>query len=106
MEFPKASGIAAVQGYAAMKGQIWRETGTGDVGIDGQLEFVTPAGFATGRIIAVQVKAGPSFFQTQSESGWKFPLVDKHRNYWVRDRGVGVMFKRSVRIAGIHRCIS
>jgi hypothetical protein len=49
MELPKAStsyvqerrGIAAVQGYAAAKGQIWRETMTGDVGIDGQLEFVT-----------------------------------------------------------------
>ena len=56
-------GIAAVQNYAAAKGLIWRETGTGDVGIDGQLEFVNPDGFATGRTIAMQVKAGPSFFQ-------------------------------------------
>jgi Domain of unknown function (DUF4365) len=71
MELPKAStnyvqerrGIAAVQGYAATKGQIWRETMTGDVGIDGQLEFVTPDGFATGRMVAVQVKAGPSLFE-------------------------------------------
>jgi len=42
-------GIAAVQGYAADQRLIWRETGTGDVGIDGQLEFVTQDGFATGR---------------------------------------------------------
>src|SRR5271167_1479117 len=90
MEFPKVGtsyiqerrGIAAVQGYAATRGQIWRETGTGDVGIDGQLEFVTADGFATGRTVAVQVKAGPSFFQNQSDAGWKFYPGDKHRHYW------------------------
>ncbi|MGE0006735.1 MAG: DUF4365 domain-containing protein [Parvibaculaceae bacterium] len=32
-------------------------------GIDGQLEFVTGEGFATGRTVAAQVKTGPSFFQ-------------------------------------------
>jgi hypothetical protein len=90
MQLPKAGtnyvqerrGIAAVQGYAAAKRQIWRETGTGDVGIDGQLEFVTAEGFATGRTVAAQVKAGPSFFQNQSAAGWKFYPEDKHRNYW------------------------
>jgi hypothetical protein len=90
MEFPKAGttymqerrGIAAVQAYAAATGQIWRETGTGDVGIDGQLEFVTRTGFASGRTVAVQVKAGPSFFQNPSAAGWKFYPEDKHRNYW------------------------
>ena len=35
-------------------------TSTGDVGIDGQLEFVKLEGFAISRIIAMQVKAGPS----------------------------------------------
>ncbi|WP_234894474.1 DUF4365 domain-containing protein [Agrobacterium vitis] len=90
MDLPKAGntymqerrGIAAVQGYAAKTAQIWRETGTGDVGIDGQLEFVTREGFATGRTIAVQVKAGPSFFQHRTGNGWKFYPEDKHRTYW------------------------
>lgn len=90
MEFPKAgpsymqerSGIAAVQSYAAAKRQIWRETGTADVGIDGQLEFVTTEGFATGRTVAAQVKSGPSFFQNTSTAGWKFYPEDKHQNYW------------------------
>ena len=89
MELPKAGGtymqercgIAAVQSYVAATGQIWRETSTGDVGIDGQLEFVTPEGFATGRTVAAQVKAGPSFFQHPSAAGWKFYPEDKHRNY-------------------------
>ena len=90
MDLPKAGstyaqerrGIAAVQGYAAKMGQIWRETGTGDVGIDGQLEFITNEGFATGRTIAAQVKAGPSFLQHRTDAGWKFYPEDKHRNYW------------------------
>lgn len=39
------------------------ETSTGDVGIDGNLEFVNPDGFATGKAIAVQVKSGPFILQ-------------------------------------------
>lgn len=75
-------GIAAVQGYAARRQQIWRETGTGDVGIDGNLEYVNADGFATGRLVAVQVKAGPSYFAHPTAQGWKFYPEDKHRRYW------------------------
>ena len=89
-ELPKAGtnymqerrGIAALQSYAADKGQIWRETDTGDVGIDGLLEFVDTDGFATGRTVAVQVKTGQSYFQSQSLVGWKYYPENKHRNYW------------------------
>ncbi len=90
MKLPKAGatytqerlGIAAVQIYAARSKQIWRETDTGDVGIDGQLEFVNAEGFATGRMVAVQVKSGPSFFKHEADTGWKFYPEDKHRYYW------------------------
>jgi hypothetical protein len=75
-------GIAAVQTYAARAQQIWRETGTGDVGIDGNLEFVSADGFATGRLVAVQVKSGPSFFANPTTHGWKFYPEEKHRLYW------------------------
>lgn len=90
MQFPKAGanyaqerlGITALQSYAAQRRQIWRETGTGDVGVDGQLEFVNQDGFATSRIVAVQVKSGPSYFVHRSTRGWKFYPEDKHRHYW------------------------
>ncbi|MBB3291677.1 hypothetical protein FHT39_000316 [Mitsuaria sp. BK045] len=90
MQFPKVGatyaqerrGIAAVQHYAAQRQQIWRETGTGDVGIDGNLEFVNSDGQAQGRIVAVQVKSGPSYFADPTEYGWKFYPEEKHRNYW------------------------
>jgi hypothetical protein len=62
--------------------QIWREIGTGDVGIDGHIEFVNADGFATGRLVAVQVKAGPSYFSHPSPRGWKFYPEKKHRVYW------------------------
>lgn len=90
MQFPKAGanyvqerlGIAAIQTYAAQRRQIWRETGTGDVGVDGHLEFVNQDGFATSRIVAVQVKSGQSYLQHRSPRGWKFYPEDKHRHYW------------------------
>lgn len=90
MELPKSGatyaqerlGITAVQSYAAHRRQIWRETGTGDVGIDGNLEYVNADGYATGRIVAVQVKSGPSYFAHPTRNGWKFYPKQMHRNYW------------------------
>jgi Domain of unknown function (DUF4365) len=78
----KSTAVAAVQAYAADQKQIWRKTGTGDVGIDWQLEFVDSEGFATGRTIAVQVRARPSYFQHESAASWKFYPEAKHRIYW------------------------
>lgn len=75
-------GMSAVQSYAADHAQIWRETNTGDVGIDGQVEFVTAEGLATGRLIAMQVKSGASYFAHPTDGGWKFYPAEKHRRYW------------------------
>lgn len=75
-------GVAAIQTYAANHLQIWRETATADVGIDGQLEFVYPDETASGRLAGVQVKAGPSYFGHPTERGWKFYPDEKHRSYW------------------------
>jgi hypothetical protein len=74
-------GIAAVQHYAAESEQIWRETDMGDVGIDGHLEFVNKEGFATGRLVAAQVKSGSSYFAHPTATGWKFYPAEKHRRY-------------------------
>lgn len=76
-------GINAVAEAMARAGLIWRETPMADVGIDGQIEYVNPEGFATGRIIAVQVKSGPSFFK-EKENTWIFYPEEKHLFYWER----------------------
>ncbi|NQY87956.1 MAG: DUF4365 domain-containing protein [Colwellia sp.] len=76
-------GVNAVAEAIARLGQIWRETPIADVGIDGQIEFVSAEGFATGKMIAVQIKSGLSFFK-ESEGDWVFYPEEKHRFYWER----------------------
>ena len=77
-------GISAVAAVAANLGQIWRETPTGDVGIDGQLEFVDASGCATGKTVAVQVKSGPSYLKGEDSRTYAFYPEGKHRTYWER----------------------
>jgi len=91
MSFPKYNstssqerfGVNAVAETMAKIGQIWRETPLADVGIDGQIEYVSPEGYATGRLISVQIKSGPSFFK-ESGAHWVFHPEEKHRFYWER----------------------
>lgn len=83
-ETQERRGINAVAEVAASLEIIWRETPRADVGIDGQLEYVDPERFATGRTIAVQVKCGPSFFMHHDETAWRFYPETKHRLYWER----------------------
>lgn len=91
MNFPKYNqtnsqerlGVNAVAEAMAKTGQIWREAPMADVGIDGQIEYVSPEGFATGRMIAVQIKSGQSFFK-ESKGEWVFYPEEKHRFYWER----------------------
>ncbi len=91
MNFPKYNetnsqerlGVNAVAEAMAKIGQIWRETPMADVGIDGQIEHVSPEGLATGRMLAVQIKSGPSFLK-ESQGDWVFYPEEKHRFYWER----------------------
>jgi hypothetical protein len=74
-------GVNAVAELLVKLGQIWRETPMADVGIDGQVEYVNPEGYATGRMIALQIKSGPSFFKKKDDS-WVFYPEKKHQFYW------------------------
>jgi len=76
-------GVNAVAEAIARLGLIWRETPMADVGIDGQIEYVDKEGFATGRIVAVQIKSGKSFLKDRDTS-WIFYPDQKHRFYWER----------------------
>ena len=61
---------------------IWRETPLRDVGIDGQIEHVNTQRQATGRIVLVQVKSGPSYFERASEIDVPFYPSGRHLAYW------------------------
>src|SRR5438067_9573965 len=80
------AGIGAISTLAATElGWVFRHLATADVGIDGQLEVVVD-GAASGRLLGVQVKAGPSYFATPTpaKDGWVYFETDKvHRDYWL-----------------------
>lgn len=76
-------GVNAVAEAIARLGLIWRETPMADVGIDGQIEYVDKNGYATGRMIAVQIKSGKSFFK-EKDGAWVFHPEKKHKFYWER----------------------
>lgn len=92
MELPKHTyenqleriGVHSV-GLALTKlGLIFRETSNTDTGIDGQIEYVDNEGYATGKIVAVQIKSGDSYLHDSKTdaNNWIFYPEIKHKYYW------------------------
>lgn len=77
-------GVLAVQRAALEARCVWRPTATRDVGIDGQLEHVLPDGVVSGRIVAVQIKSGPSYWTRRDGDDILVTPHEKHRVYWAR----------------------
>lgn len=61
---------------------IFREQPTTDTGIDAQVE-VAIDGVPTGRLIALQIKSGPSWFDDESDGGWTFRFDDRLAHLWL-----------------------
>ena len=53
-----------------------------DYGIDAQIE-VTNQEYPTGKMIAVQIKSGASYFLSTTEDGIIFRFDEKHKKYWL-----------------------
>ncbi|BCB40556.1 hypothetical protein BCJMU51_5474 [Bacillus cereus] len=62
-------------------GWIFREQPTQDYGIDGHMEVVDED-FVTGRLIAIQIKAGNSYLKEETNSGFVYRGKIEHYNYW------------------------
>ena len=78
-------GLAKVHMICAELDSIWRPTIHNDLGVDGQIELLEETSvISTGKIIAVQVKSGSSYFQYENEQSVKFYPKKKHRKYWQR----------------------
>jgi Domain of unknown function (DUF4365) len=78
-------GIAKVHTICAMMEAIWRSTIGTDLGVDGQIEFLEfGKAVSTGRIIAVQIKSGPSYFKNENKTSVPYYPAAKHRLYWDR----------------------
>ena len=63
-------------------GWIFREQTRADLGIDAQAEIVRD-GKGTGRLLALQVKCGPSWFEEEVDNGWVYRGEQKHLAYWI-----------------------
>ncbi|MEI5582563.1 MULTISPECIES: DUF4365 domain-containing protein [unclassified Agromyces] len=64
-------------------GWLFREQPSHDYGIDAHAESRNDHGDPTGRILAMQIKAGPSYFSREYEDGWEHPVKAKHAAYWL-----------------------
>ena len=75
-------GVALVERIVSRDlGWIFREQRVVDQGVDGQVE-VAVAGRGTGRLIAVQIKSGGSYFR-RVKGGWAFYYSDRERELWL-----------------------
>ncbi|QIK41409.1 DUF4365 domain-containing protein [Pontivivens nitratireducens] len=75
-------GINLLESRVLECGHIFREQAISDFGIDAQIEIKqddTP----TGRLIAVQVKTGPSYLGEEKDSGFWYRPSDEHYNLWI-----------------------
>ena len=63
---------------------IFREHPTSDHGIDAHVEIVDSRHGVTGRLIALQIKSGKSYFQERVGHGFVYRGDSDHLNYWAR----------------------
>lgn len=76
-------GVALVQGLAVNDLRwLFREQAISDVGIDAHLEVVT-GGRATGRLLALQIKSGDSYFRESVPDGFIYRGDPWHMEYWI-----------------------
>ncbi|BAY50669.1 hypothetical protein SAMD00079811_83000 (plasmid) [Scytonema sp. HK-05] len=78
--FTERQGVLAVSMHLNNIGFIFRETPNADVGIDGQIEYVSN-GEAPGRLAAAQIKSGASYLRDKGDH-WAFYPDPKHKVYW------------------------
>ena len=74
-------GVSITQQRVLESGHIFREQPQPDFGIDAQFEIKDGA-IATGRLIAVQIKAGSSYFADGTATEFWHYVSDRHRELW------------------------
>lgn len=75
-------GVSATEKIINQMGLIFREQPTDDYGIDAQIETIED-GYATGKLIAVQIKSGSSFFDERTGDSVIYRGERKHYDYWL-----------------------
>lgn len=74
-------GVSKLDYYFSLYGWLFREQMIHDFGIDAHVE-ITDENYPTGKLIAIQIKSGMSFFKEENTNGYIFRTKDKHIDYW------------------------
>jgi hypothetical protein len=75
-------GVNAVTTLFTNMGWAVREQPTSDFGVDAQAEKLGPEGSGTGRLIALQIKSGASWFKKRGEN-YVYYGSKRHLQYWL-----------------------
>ena len=75
-------GVSTLDHFFSEHGWLFREQTTHDYGIDAHVEIVEDQR-PTGKLIALQIKSGTSFFKEEAADSYVFRTNDKHIAYWV-----------------------
>jgi hypothetical protein len=73
----------AVEDRSTGLGWIFRTKPVTDVGIDAEIEMVNANQQATGRLLSVQIKCGPSYLDERTETAYIYRGDREHLNYWI-----------------------
>lgn len=77
-----ATGVTIVQLLVESElGWIFRRIDHRDTGLDAEVEIVI-AGEATGIVLGLQIKSGPSYFSEPTDRGWWYRGDRAHLKYW------------------------
>lgn len=76
------TGVAATEKIVNQMGMIFREQPTDDYGIDAQIETIEN-GYASGKLIAVQIKSGEHYFKEKTKESIVYRGNRKHYDYWI-----------------------
>jgi hypothetical protein len=75
-------GKAKLEEYFSLHGWLFRDQPVHDFGIDAHVEIVEGQK-ATGKIIAIQIKSGMSYFKERSKGAYVFRTDRRHVEYWI-----------------------
>jgi Domain of unknown function (DUF4365) len=75
-------GVNVVEEHVLALEWFFRDQPISDQGIDAHAEKA-PGGVGTGRLLAMQIKSGPSYFRKPTKNGWTFPFSAKKARLWL-----------------------
>ncbi len=76
-------GVAAANLEFSSWGWAFRSQEVEDYGIDAHVEPFNGPSSPTGRLLALQIKSGESYFGEETDGGWWYRGKNRHLRYWL-----------------------